>query len=108
MILKGNQKFYSLENILNNFKNKLLSDHNNKKLILNEIKSLSKEISSVDDGEKMKSYLRKIKRKIKKKTVKIDRVMKDFDNLIKIYNKKAKWLYKADSKLRNQVESLLN
>ena len=72
----------------------------------NEIKNLSKELSSVDDGGKMKSYLRKIKRKIKKKTVKIDRVMKDFDNLIKIYNKKAKWLDKADSKLRNQVQSL--
>lgn len=108
MILKGNQKFYSLENRLNNFKNKLLSDHNNKKLILNEIKNLSKELSSVDDGGKMKSYLSKMKRKIKKKTVKIDRVMKDFDNLIKIYNKKAKWLDKADSKLRNQVQSLLN
>ena len=99
---------HGLENRLNNFKNKLLSDHNNKKLILNEIKSLSKELSPVDDGEKMKSYLRKIKRKIKKKKVKIDRVMKDFDNLIKIYNKKAKWLDKADSKLRNQVQSLLN
>ena len=45
---------------------------------------------------------------VKKKTVKIDRIMKDFDNLIKIYNKKAKWLDKADSKLRNQVQSLLN
>ena len=56
----------------------------------------------------MKSYLRKIKRKIKKKTVKIDRVMKDFDNLIKIYNKKAKWLNKADSTLRNKIQSLLN
>ena len=97
-----------LENRLNNFKNKLLSNHDNKKLILNEIKSLSKELSSLDDGGKMKSYLHKIKRKFKKKTVKIDRVMKDFDNLIKIYNKKAKWLDKADSKLRNQVQSLLN
>ena len=56
----------------------------------------------------MNSYLSKMKRKIKKKTVKIDRVMKDFDNFIKIYNKKAKWLDKADSKLRNQVQSLLN
>ena len=56
----------------------------------------------------MKSYLRKIKRKFKKKTVKIDRVMKDFDNLIKIYNKKAKWLNKADIELRDKVQNLLN
>ena len=42
MILKGNQKFYSLENRLNNFKNKLLSNNNNKTLILNEIKKLMK------------------------------------------------------------------
>ena len=42
MILEGNKKFYSLENRLNNFKNKLLSDHNNTKLILNEIKKLTK------------------------------------------------------------------
>ena len=70
--------------------------------------SLGKELSTLDDRGKMKSYLSKIKRKINKKTIKIDRVMKDYDNLIKIYKKKAKWLNKADTELRSKLETLLN
>ena len=108
MILKGNKNFYNLENRLNNFENKLLNNHKNKKMILNEIKILSKELSFLDDRGKMKSYLSKIKRKIKKKTFKIDRVMKDYYSLIKIYKNKAKWLNKAGTELRSKVQSLLN
>ena len=55
----------------------------------------------------MKSYLKKIKRKIKKKNVKINLIMQDFNKFIKVYKNKAKWLKVADSELRSIIQIIL-
>ena len=106
-ILNGNDKFYSLKNKIINFRSLLENNYDDKTLILNEIKSLGKQLSSVDDRGKMKSYLSKIKRKIKKKKVKINLVMKDYNSLIKVYTNKSKWLKVAEKELRLKIENLL-
>ncbi|MDC0457393.1 TRAP transporter large permease subunit [Alphaproteobacteria bacterium] len=106
-ILKGNDKFYNLENRVNNFRSLLETKYQDKKLILNEIKELGRQLSSVDDRGKMKSILKKIKRKIKKEKVKINLIMQDYNNFIKVYKSKAKWLKVADSELRSKIEIIL-
>ena len=106
-ILNGNDKFYSLKNKIINFRSLLENNYDDKTLILNEIKSLGKQLSSVDDRGKMKSYLSKIKRKNKKKKVKINLVMKDYNNLIKVYTNKSKCLKVAGKELRLKIENLL-
>ena len=106
-ILKGNDKFYNLENRVNNFRSLLEKKYLDKTLILNEIKELGRQLSSVDDRGKMKSYLKKIKRKIKKKNVKINLIIRDYNNFIKVYKNKAKWLKVADSELRSKIEIIL-
>ena len=105
--LKGANKFYSLENRVNNFRSLLENNYDDRTLILNEIKELGKQISVVDDRGKMKSYLSKIKRKIKKKKIKINLIMKDYNNLIKVYTNKSKWLKVAEKELRSKIEILL-
>ena len=106
-ILKGNEKFYRLEKRVNNFRSLLENNYKNKNLILAEVKKLGKELSSVDDRGKMKSYLNKIKRKIKKKNVKINQIMKDYSNLIKVYLDKSEWLKISDIRLRSNIKILL-
>ena len=106
--LKGTNKFYNLEKRVVKFSSLLENNYDNKMLILNEIKELGILLSSIDDRGKMKSYLSKIKRKIKKKNVKIIPIMKDYENFIKVYKNKAKWLKIADSELRSKIEILLD
>jgi tripartite ATP-independent transporter DctM subunit len=106
--LKGTNKFYNLEKRVVKFSSLLEYNYDNKMLILNEIKELGILLSSIDDRGKMKSYLSKIKRKIKKKNVKIIPIMKDYENFIKVYKNKAKWLKIADSELRSKIEILLD
>jgi hypothetical protein len=106
-ILKGNKKFYNLENKVRNFEIILNNSYTNKPLILNEIKDLSKVLSSVDDNGKMKSYLNKIKRKVRKKTPNLKSILNDYNNLIKVYDKKFLWLSNADTKLTDKLEKLL-
>ena len=107
-ILKGNKKFYSLESNVKDFQNVIISNLNDKSIILNEIKILSREISSIDDNGKMRSYLKKIKRKIRKKKVNINLILKDYDKFIKIYENKSIWLNNADNKLRGKLLKLLS
>ena len=106
-ILKGNKQFYNLENKVRNFEIILNNSYTNKPLILNEIKDLSKVLSSVDDNGKMKSYLNKIKRKVRKKTPNLKSILNDYNNLIKVYDKKFLWLNNADTKLTDKLEKLL-
>ena len=106
-ILKGNKQFYNLENKVRNFEIILNNSYTNKPLILNEIKDLSKVLSSVDDNGKMKSYLNKIKRKVRKKTPNLKSILNDYNNLIKVYDKKFLWLSNADTKLTDKLEKLL-
>ena len=106
-ILKGNKQFYNLENKVRNFEIILNNSYTNKTLILNEIKDLSKVLSSVDDNGKMKSYLNKIKRKVRKKTPNLKSILNDYNNLIKVYDKKFLWLNNADTKLTDKLEKLL-
>ena len=106
-ILKGNKQFYNLENKVRNFEIILNNSYTNKPLILNEIKDLSKVLSSVDDNGKMKSYLNKIKRKVRKKTPNLKSILNDYNNLIKVYDKKFLWLSNADMKLTDKLEKLL-
>ena len=56
----------------------------------------------------MRSYLKKIKRKIRKKKVNIDLILKDYDKFINIYENKSVWLNNADNKLRVQLLKLLS
>ena len=107
-ILKGNKKFYSLENKVKDFKNILISNLNDKSVILKEIKILSRDISSIDDNGKMRSYLKKIKRKIRKNKVNINLILKDYDKFINIYENKSVWLNNADNKLRVKLLKLLS
>ena len=107
-ILKGNKKFYSLENKFKDFQNILISNLNDKSIILKEIKILSRDISSIDDNGKMRSYLKKIKRKIRKKKVNINLILKDYDKFINIYENKSVWLNNADNKLRVKLLKLLS
>ena len=107
-ILKGNEKFYALEDRIKEFKFLLEKNYENKTLVLSEIKELGKRLSSLDDRGKMKSHLSKIKRKIKKKKININNIMKDYDNFNKIYLNKSKWLKISDEELRSDIEILLN
>ena len=107
-ILKGNKKFYSLENKVKDFQNILVSNLNDKSIILNEIKILNRDISSIDDNGKMRSYLKKIKRKIRKKKVNINLILKDYDKFIHIYENKSVWLNNADNKLSVKLLKLLS
>ena len=106
-ILKGNKKFYSLENKVKSFQNTLLSDLKDKKLILNEIKILRKDIASIDDNGKMRSYLKKIKRQIRKKKINLDLILKNYDKFVNVYQNKSVWLSNADNKLRVKLQKLL-
>ena len=107
-ILRGNEKFYALEDRIKEFKFLLEKNYENKTLVLSEIKELGKRLSSLDDRGKMKSHLSKIKRKIKKKKININNIMKDYDNFNKIYLNKSKWLKISDEELRSDIEILLN
>ena len=64
------------------------------------LKSYPRDISSIDDNGKMRSYLNKIKRKIRKKKLTINLILKDYDKFIKYMINKSVWLNNADNKLR--------
>ena len=107
-ILKGNKKFYNLENKIKSFKNILTSDLTDKSIILKEIKILRKEISSIDENGKMRLYLKKIKRKIRKNKINLNLILKDYDRFVNIYDNKSIWLNTADNKLRVKLQKILS
>ena len=55
----------------------------------------------------MRSYLKKIKRQIRKKKMNLDLILKDYDKFINVYENKSIWLSNADNKLRVKLQKLL-
>ena len=63
-------------------------DQQDKVLLSEQVKSLSKKISKLPDNRKITSNLNKVRRELKKKKVKMEKVYKLFDKSYSEYQKK--------------------
>ena len=79
------------------------------KLILSEqVKSLSKKISELPDNRKITSNLNKVRRELKKKKVKMEKVYKLFDKSYSEYQKKLILLNKIDKSVLLNLNKFMN
>ena len=85
-ILKFKDKFSKFKVNFENLSNKLETD--NPKILIKEISLFKKRITEIPDNRKIVSYLNKVSRSLKKKTIKYEKIRKDFNFAFELYRKK--------------------
>ena len=78
------------------------------RVLIADIKSLSKELMKIPDNRNLISKLNKVSRSLKKKTIDYNRVIKDFNDVYVKYKQKRKEIKPIDKKIALELSNYLN
>ena len=106
LLLSSVDDFYKFKDNFIDLKSKL--DQQDKLILSEQVKSLSKKISELPDNRKITSNLNKVRRELKKKKVKMEKVYKLFDKSYSEYLKKLKSLNKIDPSVLLNLNKFIN
>ncbi len=83
-------------------------DQQDKLMLSEQVKSLSKKISELPDNRKITSNLNKVRRELKKKKVKMEKVYRLFEKSFSEYQKKLILLKKIDQSVLLNLNTFMN
>ena len=78
------------------------------KVLIADIKSLSKELMKIPDNRNLISKLNKVSRSLKKKKIDYNRVIKDFNDVYSKYKQKRKEIKPIDKNIALELSNYLN
>ena len=106
LLLSSVDDFNKFKDNFIDLKSKL--DQQDKLILSEQVKSLSKKISELPDNRKITSNLNKVRRELKKKKVKMEKVYKLFDKSYSEYLIKLKSLNKIDPSVLLKLNKFIN